>query len=115
MKRFVARDLEIMQAIMRDDVAYLMMMRHGSVLEILFSDDTPPILALRPYPIMVAAYYGATKCFNFLLNTNQVRQADQFGVSFIFIGTLFTLLLLAEISRFSENLLRTKGCSGSWT
>lgn len=97
MRSFSARDLEIVQAIRRDDISFLMMTRCETGLECLFSDDAPIMFAHIPFPIMIAAYYGATKCFNYLFSTTQIKRIDQFGVSFSFIDTPFTLLLQAEI------------------
>ena len=60
------RDLELLETIRRDDLAYLLTTRYEKPLVGLLADDSHEMLGARPSPLMVAAFYGSTKCFKFL-------------------------------------------------
>ena len=70
------RDLEVFEAIRRDDLALIMSCRSEKLLSNLPLDDVNPMLLNDPSPLMVAAFYGATKCFFFLLERVSSRYTD---------------------------------------
>lgn len=72
----VQRTMELFEAIRRDDLASLVMCLHDDVLHCLVPDDTPQILLDKPYPIMVAAYYGSIRCFTYLASKGQDKKLD---------------------------------------
>ena len=72
------RDIEIYEAIRRDDLALLMSCRPERLLSNLPPDDTNPILLQEPDSLMVAAFYGATKCFNFLRSRVSLDYTDKY-------------------------------------
>lgn len=75
------RDFELLEAIRRDDLAYVLTTRYEKPLEGLLSDDAPSIFLQFPSPMMVAAYFGSIKCFEFFTHTGKVDYLDAF-VSF---------------------------------
>jgi hypothetical protein len=95
------RDLELLEAIRRDDLAYVLTTRYEKPLEGLLSDDTPSMLTYVPSPMMVAAFLGSTKSFDFFLRTGRIDYRDHYGVLFSFFVIASTLLLPAEICQFS--------------
>jgi len=98
------RDVELLEAIRRDDLAYVLTTRYEKPFSHLFVDDTPSILMDLPSPLMVAAYFGALKCFNFFNSkkknsdyTDTVCFCTYFGVCFYFlIDMLFIWLQRVE-------------------
>ena len=70
------RDCELIEAIRRDDLAYVMSTRYEKPLEALILDDMPTIVLSIPSPIMVAAFFGSTKCFNFFINEDKLDYLD---------------------------------------
>jgi hypothetical protein len=96
------RDLELLEAIRRDDLAYVLTTRYEKPLEALLGDDTPIMLSSLPSPMMVAAFFGSSKSFNFFFRTSRIDYRDHYGVYFVFIVTVSTLQPLEEISRYSK-------------
>ena len=72
------RDIEVFEAIRRDDLALVMSCRSEKLLTDLPPDDTNPILMYEPSPLMVAAFYGATKCFKYFLDRVSTKYVDQY-------------------------------------
>jgi hypothetical protein len=71
------RDVEVLETIRRDDLAYLLTIRHEKPLEYLIPDDVPAMLQRRPSPMMIAAFFGSQKCFNFFLGRARRDYLDQ--------------------------------------
>lgn len=82
---FSPRDVEIVESIRRDDLAYILGTRYEKPLKNLLEHDTHPMLLKSPSPMMVAAFYGATKCFEFFLKTGRLDYEDDSEVDFLFI------------------------------
>jgi hypothetical protein len=77
------RDIELLETIRRDDLAFLLTTRYEKPLDSLLWDDCPPMLQKTPSPMMVAAYYGSQKCFNFLMNTARHDYLDEVCLFFM--------------------------------
>ena len=93
------RDTEILEAIRRDDLSYLMTTRYQGPLYYLDPEDTHPMLMDRPSALMVAAFYGATKCFRFLLNkldTNYRDKKKRHTIHFVAAGGNLSLFSFCE-------------------
>jgi hypothetical protein len=71
------RELELIEAIRRDDLAYVVTTRHQKPFTHLMFDDTPAMLLHAPSPAMAAAYYGSTKCFHFFYDSDGSKYLDQ--------------------------------------
>lgn len=94
------RDVEVMEAIKRDDLAYVLTTRSEKVLEHLCLDETEQMLTFGPSPLMTAAFYGATKCFDFFLKNGNIDYVD-YSVSFLFLVDRPSISLpLVEIQKF---------------
>lgn len=70
------RDTQIYNAIARDDVAYLTLCRYESNLRSLCEEEVHPMLQNTPSPLMVAAFFGSVKCFNYLFPRSDVMYSD---------------------------------------
>jgi hypothetical protein len=77
------RDLELLEAIRRDDLSAVLSTRHEKPLDSLNLDDTPEMLCHWPYSIMVAAYFGSTKCFNYFFRTANLDCTDRVFSNFM--------------------------------
>lgn len=98
------RDLEVFEAIRRDDLAYVLSCRSEKPLAGLFAEDAHPILLNDPSPLMVSAFFGATKCFKYFLSRVSIDYKDA-AIHHIFIkDTAYTLPLLEEIYLFLTTL-----------
>ena len=60
------RDLELLDAIQRDDLAFVMSCRYEKPLFGLYPEDCHPMLLNEPNALMVSAFFGSFKCFTFL-------------------------------------------------
>ena len=78
------RDIEVFEGLRRDDLALIMSCRSEKLLTDLPPDDTNPILMNEPSPLMVAAFFGATKCFKYLLTRVSTKYLDQFVPIFFY-------------------------------
>jgi hypothetical protein len=108
------RESEIYEALRRDDLGLLVASRFEGALSYLPSSDIPELLRGPVTPLMVAAYYGSFRCFNFLvkrMNTNT------FTVSFFFDSVSFCLkmsvFLYREVPFYLPFALRSF-CCGRW-
>lgn len=63
------RDIEVVEAIKRDDLAYLLLLRSEKLINILPSDETNEMLMNHPTSLQIAAFYGAEKCYFYLRST----------------------------------------------
>ena len=70
------RDFELLEAIRRDDLAYVLSTRYEKPLEGLLQDNVPNIFLEIPSPMMVAAYYCSKKCFNFFTQSSNINYLD---------------------------------------
>ena len=70
------KDIELYEALRRDDLVTVISGLFDSLLNELSPDDTPEMLLSNPSSIMVAAFFGSTKCFNFLFNRVNIHYAD---------------------------------------
>jgi hypothetical protein len=96
------RDLELLEALRRDDLAYVLTTRYEKPLEALLADDTPFMLTYLPSPMMAAAFFGATKCFQFFLRTGRTDYRDHYGVPLFLFATASTLPPPGGTSRYSR-------------
>lgn len=98
------RDFELLEAIRRDDLAYVLTTRYEKPLEGLLSDDTPNLFLQFPSPMMVAAYFGSIKCFEFFTHTGKVDYLDAFVLFFFFIYKIpfYFFIVIASISQLLE-------------
>jgi hypothetical protein len=76
------RDLQLLEAIRRDDLADVLTTRDEKPLEALLGHDIPSMLTYLPSPMMVSAFFGSTKCFSFFVRTARIDYRDRFGVFF---------------------------------
>lgn len=67
------RDVEVFESIKEDNLSYLLTTRHEKRLRNIDLCDTPEMLLGECYPIQVASYFGATKCFFYLIEKSQRR------------------------------------------
>jgi hypothetical protein len=95
------RELDMIEAIRRDDLAYVLTIRPQARFTHLMFDDTPLLLMNAPSPAMVAAYFGSTKCFNFLYDSESSKYLDQVS----FFKMKFLVLFQTTLHSF---------CSGRW-
>ena len=87
------KDIELYEALRRDDLVTVISGLFDSLLNELSPDDTPEMLLSNPSSIMVAAFFGSTKCFNFLFNRVNIHYAD---VSFNIFKKFFFFISLIE-------------------
>jgi len=85
------RDIEIHEAIRRDDLSYLMNTRHEKILEYMLVDDVHPMLTDKPSTLMIAAFYGSTRCFKYLFNDEQYDYKDERVLLRFLMNLLFLL------------------------
>ena len=71
------KDSELLEAIQNDDLAFVTSARFEKPLEGLLPEDSPQLLLNIPTPLMVAAYYGSIKCFNYFKKVIDVNARDQ--------------------------------------
>lgn len=92
-KIMASRDYELYNAIKNDDLSYVVSLRSEKPLDSLYGYDIPEIFKHVTYPIMVAAYFGSKKVFNFYSNNSDFDVVDDvllFRLMFIFnIESLF--------------------------
>ena len=60
------RDVEVLEAIKQDNLAYILLLRSEKLLTLLPAEDTPEMLLHRPTTLQVSAFYGAEKCYFYL-------------------------------------------------
>jgi hypothetical protein len=94
------RDLELLEAVRRDDLAAVLSSRYEKPLDSLNLDDTPEMLFHWPNSAMVAAYFGSTKSFNFFFRTGKLDYTDRDDVHFLVIDISFILPPPVEILPF---------------
>lgn len=101
------RDTEILEAIRRDDLSYLITTRYQGPLHYLDPEDTHTMLMDHPSALMVAAFYGATKCFKFLLNkldTNYRDRKKRHIIHFVAAGGNLSLFSFCEGGRLTNDV-----------
>lgn len=74
------RDIELFEAIRRDDLSTIVSSQSLDIVRNLMVDDLPDMLANHPSFLMVAAYYGSTKCFNYIFEKSQTLTLS--GISY---------------------------------
>lgn len=70
------RDHELLEAIRRDDLAYVLTCRYEKPFDQLLPDDVPFILMHLSTPLMASALFGSVKCFNFFVKNSNVDYVD---------------------------------------
>jgi hypothetical protein len=80
------RDMELLEAIRRDDLASVLTSRYEKPLDSLQIDDTPVMLRQWPSPIMIASYFGSVKCFDFFFHKANIDYLDR--VLFVYFAFL---------------------------
>ena len=61
------REIELFEALRRDDLSTVMSSQYQRILKTLSREDTPEFILPNPSTLMVAAYFSSVHCFNFLL------------------------------------------------
>lgn len=61
------REIELFEALRRDDLSTVMSSQYQRVFKTLTREDTPEFILPNPSTLMVAAYFGSIHCFNFLI------------------------------------------------
>ncbi|EAY11169.1 hypothetical protein TVAG_498630 [Trichomonas vaginalis G3] len=99
------RDLEVFEAIRRDDLAYILACRPEKPLAGLLPEDAHPMLLNDPSPLMVSAFFGATKCFKYFLPRISIDYKDACVLHLFLRDTAYILPLLVEIFRYLITLI----------
>ena len=92
------RDIEIFEAIKRDDLSYLLATRYEKILDNLLPDDTHPFLLNNPTSLMVSAFFGSLKCFNFLFKKSNIDYRDEDKTCLIFYLNIVFILQQLEVT-----------------
>jgi hypothetical protein len=106
------RNTEVLEAIRRDDLAFLMSTRYEAILDCLLASDTPEMLREPCTALMVAAYFGAVRCFYFLVKRSnvEVRTAVCLGVTKSLYNFSLVCFLVMMSLFFSKTLHSFRCC-----
>ena len=96
------RDLEVLEAIRRDDLAFVISCRSEKNLCTVPAEDVNPILLDKPSPLMVSAFYGATKCFKYFIAKGISKDYRDENISFFIFFMIFNFLFIKDIASISQ-------------
>lgn len=86
------REIELFEALRRDDLTTVMSAQYQRVIKSLIKEDTPDFLLAHPSTLMIAAYFSSTHCFNFLFT--KFDTLDYHDVFFYFFNIEFHSIFL---------------------
>ena len=99
------RDIELFEAIRRDDLSTIVSSQSLDIVRNLMVDDLPDMLINHPSFLMVAAYYGSTKCFNYIFEKSQTLTLSGISYQDVFLCVFIEFFFYQLISSFNLLIL----------